>query len=154
MSGDAECGRGSAVCSRCFMGVIVSLCRLIPDTQFIPWWKRCRRSLWEPQTKPFTKSVSKWFSKKTKKWIHCALSILQYSQLDQLSVSAVSYAKEDGKFLPLVICKEYYRQGNGNHSEETYDIDVQTESGDYCVYTCEHLFSLVLNNFSKPLLVW
>lgn len=59
-----------------------------------------------------------------------SLSILQYSHLDQLSVSAVRYAKEDEKLLPLIICKEHYRQGSGNHTEETYEIDAQTESGD------------------------
>lgn len=62
------------------------------------------------------------------------LSVLQYSQLDQLSVGSVSYAEEDGKLLPLVICKEYYRPGSGKHSEETYNIDAQTESG-YCRVT-------------------
>ncbi|MCI4383753.1 hypothetical protein PGIGA_G00030060 [Pangasianodon gigas] len=59
---------------------------------------------------------------------HLYYIIDQYSQLDQLSVGSVSYAEEDGKLLPLVICKEYYRQGSGKHSEKTYDIDAQTES--------------------------
>ncbi|MCJ8737982.1 hypothetical protein PDJAM_G00030270 [Pangasius djambal] len=59
---------------------------------------------------------------------HLYYIIDQYSQLDQLSVGSVSYAEEDGKLLPLVICKEHYRQGSGKHSEETYNIDAQTES--------------------------
>lgn len=59
---------------------------------------------------------------------HLYYIIDQYSQLDQLSVGSVSYAEEDGKLLPLVICKEYYRPGSGKHSEETYNIDAQTES--------------------------
>lgn len=69
-------------------------------------------------------------------------SVLQYSQLDQLSVGSVSYAEEEGKLLPLVICKEYYKQGSGMHSEETYDIAAQTESGYYYAYT--HLFYLYI----------
>ncbi|XP_060796596.1 mucolipin-2 [Neoarius graeffei] len=59
---------------------------------------------------------------------HLYYIIDQYSQLDQLSVSSVNYAEEDGKLLPLVICKKYYRQGHAEHSEGTYDIDAQTES--------------------------
>ncbi|XP_049321629.1 mucolipin-2-like [Astyanax mexicanus] len=51
----------------------------------------------------------------------------QYSQLDQLSVGAVSYAEEDGKLQPLVICKEYYSRGRVE-SSDNYDIDAQTET--------------------------
>ncbi|XP_062868512.1 mucolipin-2 isoform X2 [Trichomycterus rosablanca] len=51
----------------------------------------------------------------------------QYSQLDQLSVATVGYAEEDGQLLPLVICKEYYKQGSLERPEE-YDIDAQTET--------------------------
>ncbi|KAF5894713.1 mucolipin-2-like isoform X1, partial [Clarias magur] len=59
---------------------------------------------------------------------HLHFIIDQYSQLDQLSVGSVSYAEKDEKLLPLVICKKYYRRGTEEHSEETYDIDAQTES--------------------------
>ncbi|XP_046712887.1 mucolipin-2 isoform X1 [Silurus meridionalis] len=59
---------------------------------------------------------------------HLYYIIDQYSQLDQLSVGSVSYAEKDGKLLPLVVCKEYYRRGSGKASEETYDIDAQTDS--------------------------
>ncbi|XP_015456751.3 mucolipin-2 [Astyanax mexicanus] len=52
----------------------------------------------------------------------------QYSQLDQLSVGAVSYAEEDGKLQPLVICKEYYSRGRVESSDKSYDIDAQTET--------------------------
>ncbi|KAK3561797.1 hypothetical protein QTP86_014377, partial [Hemibagrus guttatus] len=59
---------------------------------------------------------------------HLYYIIDQYSQLDELSVGSVSYAEEDGKILPLVICKEYYKRGSGKHSEKTYDINDQMES--------------------------
>lgn len=48
-------------------------------------------------------------------------------------MGSVSYAEEDGEILPLVICKEYYKQGSGKHSEKTYDINAQMESGYYFV---------------------
>lgn len=84
-------------------------------------------------TEPLTKSMSKWNDfVREQKSVFSVLSVLQYSQLDQLSVSSVNYAEEDGKLLPLVICKKYYRQGHAEHSEGTYDIDAQTESGYYC----------------------
>ncbi|KAL7854513.1 hypothetical protein SRHO_G00167030 [Serrasalmus rhombeus] len=51
----------------------------------------------------------------------------QYSQLDQLSVGPVSYAEENRRLLPLVICKESYRLGSVESSDESYDIDAQTE---------------------------
>lgn len=57
------------------------------------------------------------------------LSVLQHAQLDQLSLSSIHYEEENGKLLPLIICKEYYKQGSGKQSEEIYDIDAQTESG-------------------------
>ncbi|KAM9461746.1 mucolipin-2 isoform 2-T2 [Clarias gariepinus] len=57
-----------------------------------------------------------------------AMITTQYSLLDQLSVGSVSYAEEDKKLLPLVICKKYYRRGSEEHSEATFDIDAQTES--------------------------
>ncbi|KAK2868872.1 hypothetical protein Q7C36_000743 [Tachysurus vachellii] len=59
---------------------------------------------------------------------HLYFIIDQYSQLDELTVGSVSYAEEDGKICPLVICKEYYKRGSGKHSEKAYDINAQTES--------------------------
>ncbi|XP_039887087.1 mucolipin-2 [Simochromis diagramma] len=53
----------------------------------------------------------------------------QYSQLGQLSVGPISYAEdENGKLLPLTICKEYYRRGSVEPSDEIYDIDAQLET--------------------------
>ncbi|XP_045905215.1 mucolipin-2 [Micropterus dolomieu] len=53
----------------------------------------------------------------------------QYSQLDRLSVGAISYAEdEEGKLLPLTICKEYYKRGSVEPSNEAYDIDAQLET--------------------------
>lgn len=53
----------------------------------------------------------------------------QYSQLNQLSVGTINYAEgEDGKLLPIVICKEYYRRGTVDPSDEAYDIDAQLET--------------------------
>ncbi|XP_071399743.1 mucolipin-2 [Centroberyx affinis] len=52
----------------------------------------------------------------------------QYSQLGRLSVGPISYAEdEEGKLLPLVICKEYYKRGSVEPSDEAYDIDAQLE---------------------------
>ncbi|XP_015234141.1 PREDICTED: mucolipin-2 [Cyprinodon variegatus] len=57
----------------------------------------------------------------------------QYSQLDQLSVGPISYAEdEDGKLLPLTICKEYYKRGSLEPSNESYDIDARLETGSFC----------------------
>ncbi|XP_035764108.1 mucolipin-2-like [Neolamprologus brichardi] len=53
----------------------------------------------------------------------------QHSQLDQLSVGPISYAEdENSKLLPLTICKEYYRRGSVEPSDEIYDIDAQLET--------------------------
>ncbi|XP_056614691.1 mucolipin-2 isoform X2 [Triplophysa dalaica] len=52
----------------------------------------------------------------------------QYSQLGNLSVGPVSYAEENGEFLPMVICKESYRRGSVEPSEGSYDIDAQLET--------------------------
>ncbi|XP_029939643.1 mucolipin-2 isoform X1 [Salarias fasciatus] len=53
----------------------------------------------------------------------------QYSQLGELSVGPISYAEDaKGKLLPLSICKEYYKRGSVEPSDETYDIDAQLET--------------------------
>ncbi|XP_044055982.1 mucolipin-2 isoform X1 [Siniperca chuatsi] len=53
----------------------------------------------------------------------------QYSQLGRLSVGPISYAEdEDDKLLPLIICKEYYKRGSVEPSDEAYDIDAQLET--------------------------
>lgn len=53
----------------------------------------------------------------------------QYSQLDQLSTGPISYAEdEDGQLLPLVVCKEYYKRGSVEPSDEAYDIDAHLET--------------------------
>ncbi|XP_042273739.1 mucolipin-2 isoform X2 [Thunnus maccoyii] len=53
----------------------------------------------------------------------------QYSQLGRLSVGPISYAKdEDGGLLPVVICKELYRRGSVEPSDEAFDIDAQVET--------------------------
>ncbi|XP_037624837.1 mucolipin-2 isoform X1 [Sebastes umbrosus] len=52
----------------------------------------------------------------------------QYSQLGRLSVGPIGYGEdEDGRLLPLIICKEYYKRGSVEPSEEAYDIDAQLE---------------------------
>lgn len=57
--------------------------------------------------------------------------LLQYSQLDQLSVGPISYSEdENGKLLPLTMCKEYYKRGSVEPSDETYEIDAQLETGE------------------------
>ncbi|XP_049910284.1 mucolipin-2 isoform X1 [Epinephelus moara] len=53
----------------------------------------------------------------------------QYSQLGRLSVGPISYAEDEGgNRLPLIICKEYYKRGSVEPSEEAYDIDAQLET--------------------------
>ncbi|XP_026879808.2 mucolipin-2 [Electrophorus electricus] len=52
----------------------------------------------------------------------------QYFQISQLSVGPISYAEDNGEPLPLVICKEYYRRGSVEPSDEYYDIDAHTET--------------------------
>ncbi|XP_053177777.1 mucolipin-2 isoform X1 [Scomber japonicus] len=53
----------------------------------------------------------------------------QYSQLGQLSVGPISFAEDkDGSLLPLIVCKEYYRRGSVEPSEEAFDIDAQLET--------------------------
>lgn len=37
---------------------------------------------------------------------------------------------EDGSLLPLVVCKEYYKKGSVDPSDEVYDIDAQIETGE------------------------
>lgn len=53
----------------------------------------------------------------------------QYSQLGRISVGPISYAEDEGgNRLPLIICKEYYKRGSVEPSEEAYDIDAQLET--------------------------
>nr|XP_055072808.1 mucolipin-2 [Misgurnus anguillicaudatus] len=52
----------------------------------------------------------------------------QYYQLGNLSVGPVGVAEENGKFLPMVICKESYKKGSVKPSEGSYDIDAQLET--------------------------
>ncbi|XP_062412108.1 mucolipin-2 [Sardina pilchardus] len=56
-------------------------------------------------------------------------TINQFSRLRELTMGPVSYAEqEDGTPVPLTICKEYYKKGNVQPSDEYYDIDSQTET--------------------------
>uniref|UniRef100_A0A8C9X015 Mucolipin TRP cation channel 2 n=1 Tax=Sander lucioperca TaxID=283035 RepID=A0A8C9X015_SANLU len=53
----------------------------------------------------------------------------QYSQLGRLSVGSIGYGEEkDGKLLSLVICKQYYKRGSMEPSDEVNDIDAQLET--------------------------
>ena len=55
---------------------------------------------------------------------------MQFAKLGDLTVGPVSYAEqENGTLVPLAICKEAYRRGSVQPSEEYYDIDSQTETG-------------------------
>ncbi|XP_041646661.1 mucolipin-2 [Cheilinus undulatus] len=52
----------------------------------------------------------------------------QYSKLGRLSVGPISYAEDDdGKLLSVEICKEYYKRGTVDPSDEAYDIDAELE---------------------------
>ncbi|XP_076135002.1 mucolipin-2 isoform X2 [Alosa pseudoharengus] len=53
----------------------------------------------------------------------------QFARLRELTVGPVSYAEqENGTLVPLTICKEYYKRGDVQPSDEYYDIDSQTET--------------------------
>lgn len=53
----------------------------------------------------------------------------QYSQLGKLSVGPIDYAEDEGgKLLPLTICKEYYKRGSVEPSNEHFDIDAELET--------------------------
>ncbi|XP_054645562.1 mucolipin-2 isoform X2 [Dunckerocampus dactyliophorus] len=53
----------------------------------------------------------------------------QYGRLGRLAVGPISYAEdEDGGPLPLVVCKNLYRRGSVQPSDEAYDIDAQLET--------------------------
>ncbi|XP_063057980.1 mucolipin-2 isoform X1 [Engraulis encrasicolus] len=55
-------------------------------------------------------------------------TIDQFSKLHELTLGPVSYAEDaDGTVVPLVVCKEYYRTGEMQPSDEYYDIDSETE---------------------------
>lgn len=50
-------------------------------------------------------------------------------------MGAISYAEdEEGKLLPLTICKEYYKRGSVEPSNEAYDIDAQLETGERKIF--------------------
>lgn len=43
----------------------------------------------------------------------------------------INYAEdEDGKLLPLMICKEYYKKSIVKPSDQAYDIDSELETGE------------------------
>lgn len=43
----------------------------------------------------------------------------------------ISYAEDDdGELLPLDVCKDYYKRGSVEPSDEAYDIDAQLETGE------------------------
>ncbi|AWP10887.1 putative mucolipin-2 isoform 2 [Scophthalmus maximus] len=53
----------------------------------------------------------------------------QYSQLGRLSTGPITYAEdEDGKLLPLIVCKQHYKRGIVQPSDEAYDMDAQLET--------------------------
>uniref|UniRef100_A0A7N9B1Y6 Mucolipin TRP cation channel 2 n=1 Tax=Mastacembelus armatus TaxID=205130 RepID=A0A7N9B1Y6_9TELE len=59
----------------------------------------------------------------------------QYSQLGRLSVGPISYAEdEDGKLLPLVVCKECYKKGSLEPSDGVYNIDAQLETIQHFIF--------------------
>ncbi len=72
------------------------------------------------------------------------LSVQQYSLLGNLSVGPVSYAEENEKFLPLIICKKSYKNGSVEPSEEAYDIDAELETGYMFFRKCEYLILIIL----------
>lgn len=44
----------------------------------------------------------------------------------------ISYAEDEyGSLLPLIVCKEYYRRGSVEPSDEAFDIDAQLETGEW-----------------------
>ncbi|XP_056132391.1 mucolipin-2 isoform X2 [Lampris incognitus] len=51
------------------------------------------------------------------------------SQLGRLSVGPIGYAEDaDGSLLPLMVCKQYYKRGSVEPSDEAYDIDAELET--------------------------
>lgn len=56
---------------------------------------------------------------------------LQYSQLRELSVGPISYSEdENGRLLPLVICKSLYKKRSLDPSKQAVEIDTELERGE------------------------
>ena len=67
---------------------------------------------------------------------------MQYDHLGHLSVGPISYAEDNGKPVPLIMCKEYYKRASVKPSDEAYDIDAQLETGSVML-----TFVVVMVNF-------
>lgn len=64
---------------------------------------------------------------------------LQYSQLGELSVGPISYSEdENGKLLPLVICKRLYKKRSLDPVKQTVEIDTDVETGEKSASSLAH----------------
>lgn len=49
--------------------------------------------------------------------------VFQYINLQNLTVGNLAYEVADGKFTPLSVCQEFYRNCSIDPEDETFDID-------------------------------
>uniref|UniRef100_A0A7N5ZWR2 Polycystin cation channel PKD1/PKD2 domain-containing protein n=1 Tax=Anabas testudineus TaxID=64144 RepID=A0A7N5ZWR2_ANATE len=77
-------------------------------------------------------------------------------QLGRLSVGPLGYTEdEDGKLLPLVICKEYYKRGSVDPSDEAFDIDAHIETGERGnIYSESEIFTFCMSHDPKTANWW
>lgn len=57
------------------------------------------------------------------------LYFFQYINLQNLTVGNLAYERVDGKYTPLSVCQEFYRNSTINPGNETFDIDPHIDKG-------------------------
>lgn len=58
-----------------------------------------------------------------------SIFIFQYINLQNLTVGNLAYEMVDGKYTPMSVCQEFYRNSSIDPGNETYDIDPHVDKG-------------------------
>ncbi|XP_076000552.1 mucolipin-3 [Genypterus blacodes] len=71
---------------------------------------------------------------KTEVYDHIFYVINRYINLQRLTVGNHAYERIDGKYTPLSVCQEFYRNGSINPGNETFDIDPHIDKECFSIY--------------------
>lgn len=68
----------------------------------------------------------------------------QYQLLHNITVGNHEYEKKDSVYTPLLVCKDFYRNGTIYPSNETFEIDAHVDTGKHDYYLQERLITVLL----------
>ncbi|XP_061879659.1 mucolipin-3-like [Entelurus aequoreus] len=75
---------------------------------------------------------------------HIRYVIDRYARLQNLTTGNLAYERTEGKYTPLIVCQEFYRNSNIDLQNETFCVDPHIDTDCFSIYPVQSLENITL----------